>query len=165
MSALPRASLSPLDALLARVDRPRRAGEGFRAKCPSCGGNGLKLSIGETSTGAVLLHCFGGCAPAEVLAAVGLQLGDLFPERLRPMTDAERRDARERTRMAQWQAALEVLCKEAAIVYLAQQQLVRWQFLSEDDDMRLKAAEERIANARDVLCPPPARFRPEVRNG
>ena len=91
--------------------------------------------------------------------------GDLFPERLRPATDAERREARERARIAQWQAALEVLCKEAAIVNLAQKQLVRWQFLSEEDDARLQLAETRIANARNVLCPPPARFRPEVVHG
>ena len=48
---------------------------------------------------------------------------------------------------------------------LAQKQLVRWQFLSEEDDARLQLAETRIANARNVLCPPPARFRPEVVHG
>lgn len=155
--------LHPIDAILARLESVKQHGKGYRARCPACGGTSAKLSVSSADTGAVLLHCFGGCVPADVLAAVGLRLGDLFPERLRPMTEAERREARERVRMAQWQAALEVLCKEAAIIWLAQRQLARWQVLSESDEARLKLAEERIANARNVLCPPPVRFRPEVR--
>lgn len=158
-------TLRPIDLLLSRLDAMKPAGKGYRGPCPSCGGKSAKLSVSEADNGAVLMHDFGGCTPAEVLGAVGLTLGDLFPERLRPATDAERREVRERARIAQWQAALEVLCKEAAVVYLAQQQLVRWQFLSEEDDARLKLAETRIANARNVLCPPPARFRPEKAHG
>lgn len=163
MNAAP--NLRPIDLLLSRLDGMRQAGKGYRGPCPCCGGRSAKLSLTEADNGAVLLHCFGGCTPAEVLGSVGLTLGDLFPERLRPATYAERREARERARIAQWQAALEVLCKEAAIVNLAQKQLVRWQFLSEEDDARLQLAETRIANARNVLCPPPARFRPEVVHG
>lgn len=155
--------LRPIDALLSRLEGAKQHGRGYRARCPACGGMSAKLSITEADSGAVLLHCFGGCVPAEVLAAIGLRMGDLFPERLRPMTDSERREAQDRARMAGWHAALEVLCKEAAIVHLAQQQLSRWQVLNEVDDARLKLAEERIANARNALCPPPARFRPEVR--
>ena len=155
--------LSPIDTLVSRLEGVKQHGRGHRARCPACGGTSAKLSVSEADNGSVLLHCFGGCAPANVLAAVGLRMGDLFPERLRPMTDAERREARDRARMAQWQAALDILCKEAAVVCLAQRQLARWQVLCDADEARLRVAEERIANARNVLCPPPARFRPEVR--
>ncbi len=155
--------LRPIDSLLSRLEGAKMHGKGYRARCPACGGNSAKLSVTEADTGTVLLHCFGGCVPADVLAAVGLRLGDLFPERLRPMTDAERREARDRARLAGWHAALEVLCKEAAIVHLAQQQLARGEPLNDADEARLHVAEQRIANARNVLCPPPARFRPEVR--
>lgn len=155
--------LHPINTLLARLDNVKQHGRGYRARCPACGGTSAKLSVSAAESGAVLLHCFGGCVPADVLAAVGLRLCDLFPERLRPMTEPERRESRQQARMAQWQAALEVLCKEAAIVWLAQQQLARGQVLSEADEVRLKLAEERIADARNVLCPPPTRFQPEVR--
>lgn len=163
MSAVP--NLRPIDMLLSRLEGMKPAGRGYRGPCPQCGGKSAKLSVTEADNGAVLLTCFGGCTAAEVLVAVGLTLSDLFPERLRPMTDAERRDAWDRARITGWQAALEMLCKEAAIVHLAQRQLAQGQVLSADDDARLKLAEERIANARNTLCPPPARFRPEVVNG
>lgn len=155
-------SVRPIDLLLSKLERVKQHGRGHRASCPSCGGSASKLSVSEVETGAVLLHCFGGCTPGEVLGAIGLRLGDLFPERLRPETPAERREARERAQVAGWQAALEMLCKEVAVVYLAQRQLRNWLVLSEEDDARLKLAEDRIANARNMLCPPAARFRPEV---
>jgi len=155
-------SLRPIDALLPKLEGVKQSGRGYRARCPSCGGTSAKVSVSESDSGTVLVHCFGGCAPAEVLDAIGLSLGHLFPERLRPETPAERREARERAQVAGWQAALEMLAKEAAVVHLAQRQLANWLVLSAEDDARLKLAEDRIANARNVLCPPAARFRPEV---
>lgn len=155
--------LHPIDKLIERLEGVKRHGTGFRARCPACGGNSAKLSVSEAVTGSVLLHCFAGCGAADVLAALGLRLGDLFPERLRPMTEAERREARDRGRMAHWQAALEGLCMEVAIVQCAQRQLARWLVLSEEDDARLALAGQRIADARNALCPSIARFRPEVR--
>lgn len=40
------------------------------------------LSIRETSDGTFLLHCFAACTAADIVAAVGLELRDLFPDRL-----------------------------------------------------------------------------------
>ena len=77
-------NLRPIDLLLSRMEAMKPAGKGHRGPCPSCGGRSAKLSVSEAENGAVLLHCFGGCTPAEVIGAVGLTLGDLFPERLRP---------------------------------------------------------------------------------
>ena len=155
--------LRPIDTLLSRLEGVKQHGKGYRARCPACGGISAKLSVSEADTGSVLLHCFGGCVPADVLAAVDLRLGDLFPERLRPMTDAERREAREHARMAQWQAALPDLCKAAAILQLAQRELASGRPLSAEDLACLRKTEDRIADARNVLCPPVARFRPEAR--
>ena len=52
----------------------------WRARCPAHGGkNRNVLSIGETTDGVVLVKCHHGCTAAEVVAALGLELADLFP--------------------------------------------------------------------------------------
>jgi hypothetical protein len=45
------------------------------------GDRNRSLSVGETSDGTVLIRCFAGCGPTEILGAVGLELRDLFPPR------------------------------------------------------------------------------------
>lgn len=70
----------PADRLLSRLDGVRcvRSGQ-FIARCPAHGDRSPSLSIRETDTGALLVHCFAGCRTDDVLAAVGLSLADLFP--------------------------------------------------------------------------------------
>ena len=141
----------PLETLLQRLECVRNAGQGYRARCPSCGGKSDKVSITEADNGAVLIHAFCGCSPAAVLGAVGLQLADLFPARLRPISDAERRESRRRMREISWAAALNVIVCESTIVQIAGQQIARWLVLSEEDDVRLNLACERITGAQAVL--------------
>jgi hypothetical protein len=71
------------DRILAHLEGVRRhRGDGWRAKCPAhAGKSSNSLAINEAQDGRILLHCFGGCAAAEVLAAIGLGLHDLFPGR------------------------------------------------------------------------------------
>lgn len=138
------------EPLLQRLEGVQKSGNGWRARCPSCGGRSRKLSIAETGE-RVLIYCF-GCGDAEaVLAAVGLTWADLHPPRSWPMSPEERRQARRAIREASWAAALSVLAVEATIVRLASAQLARWQPLSEEDDARLALACERIDKAAAVL--------------
>lgn len=66
--------------LLARLDRVRQTGAGkWVARCPAHDDRGPSLSIRETPTGTVLLNDFAGCSAAAIVAALGLQLKDLFP--------------------------------------------------------------------------------------
>ena len=58
--------------------RPFRAGQ-WRAPCPSHQSRGLTLGVAERD-GRVLLHCFAGCETDAVLAALGLELRDLFDQ-------------------------------------------------------------------------------------
>lgn len=51
------------------------------AYCPVHGDNRPSLSLGVGRDGRLLLHCFAGCEPDEVLAAVGLSFRDLIPSR------------------------------------------------------------------------------------
>lgn len=151
MSAAIRISAMGLDALLSRVDGVQRSGKGYRTRCPSCGGQSRKVSVSEADDGRVLVHCFGGCEPAAVVQAVGLQLADLFPVRLRPETPEERRAWRRAARASQWGAALVVLELEATIVLVAGRQIAGGEPLTPEDDQRLGAALERIQDAREVL--------------
>jgi hypothetical protein len=149
-------------ALLDRLEGVQSSGRGWRSRCPSCGGRSRKLSITE-GDGRLLVHCFGGCEVADVLLAIGLTLADLFPERLAADTPEERQRCRRAAVEAQWGAALEALELEGAIIHLAGQQLARWQVLSEEDDQRLALAVRRVEEARAILRPYRATWRPEVR--
>lgn len=72
-----------VDNLLSRLDRVRKTGHAdWVACCPAHDSRSRQsLAISETADGRVLIHDFGGCSPAEVLAALGMDFTDLFPER------------------------------------------------------------------------------------
>jgi putative DNA primase/helicase len=59
----------------------RSNGSGWIAKCPAHEDRVASLSISESkSDGRVLVHCHAGCTTENVLAAVGLEMRDLFRE-------------------------------------------------------------------------------------
>lgn len=78
--------MTPVDRLLSRLEGVRGRPPKCSAKCPSHEDGSPSLSITSLDDGRVLIHCFAGCSAADVLAAVGLTLGDLFPERLGELT-------------------------------------------------------------------------------
>jgi hypothetical protein len=70
-----------IDALLSRLDGVKQTGPArWIAKCPSHADKSPSLAIRELDDGRVLLHCFAGCETPGVLAALGLDMNDLFPE-------------------------------------------------------------------------------------
>ncbi|MCZ2099468.1 MAG: DNA primase [Anaerolineae bacterium] len=72
-----------VETLLSRLDRVKKTGRAeWTACCPAHDSKSRQsLSISETTDGRILIHDFGGCSASEVLAAVGLDFADLFPER------------------------------------------------------------------------------------
>jgi hypothetical protein len=98
-----------------------------------------------------LLKDFSGYAAADVLSSLGLTIGDLFPERLKPATPEARRELRERAMVAEVRAALGVVSREALIVRVACEQLRRGAALDDADAARLDEALERIESARVAL--------------
>jgi hypothetical protein len=71
------------DRLLARLEKVRSVGAGkWKACCPAHEDRDPSLAIREADDGRLLIYCFAGCSAAEVLAAVGLSLGDLYPKPL-----------------------------------------------------------------------------------
>jgi hypothetical protein len=66
---------------LARFERVRRAGaDDYTCRCPAHADDDPSLSIRFDPDGIILIHCHAGCAPADVLGAVGLTMGALYPD-------------------------------------------------------------------------------------
>jgi hypothetical protein len=69
------------DALERADCRPVGPTHKFRARCPAHGSdvqNSLAVSVG--ADGRALLWCFVGCSAEDVVRALGLRWGDMFPE-------------------------------------------------------------------------------------
>ena len=86
MAVNPRAVQRPTDLLLGQLDRVKQTGpDTWLASCPTAnhrhGDRSRGLSIREGDDGRVLVHCHAGCPVHEVVAVLGLELSNLFPQR------------------------------------------------------------------------------------
>jgi hypothetical protein len=143
---------APINRFLGRFDRVRRCGKGWIARCAAHEDKTASLSITEGEGGAVLVHCFAGCRAADVVAAVGLELADLFVKKpTADMSFAERAALREHGRQAQWKACLNALAYEATIIVIAARMLKRGEPLDDGDEHRVDQALDRITAAQEVF--------------
>lgn len=137
---------APIDRLISRLDTVRERGEGrWLARCPAHDDRTPSLSVRETGDGTVLIHCWAGCAAADVVAAAGLELADLFPDRgddRAPLRPRERWIPRD---------VLAAVAGEALVVAIAADDLAIGGRLEGGDRERLRAASLRLrAAAREV---------------
>jgi hypothetical protein len=68
----------PVAFVLERLEAVAPRGDGWIALCPAHDDHLPSLSIAEGEDGRCLLKCFAECETKDVVAALGLQLGDLF---------------------------------------------------------------------------------------
>lgn len=136
--------------LLSRLDRVRRSGsDSHMAACPGPlhkqGDRHPSLHVTETPDGTVLLRCFAGCSPAEIVGAVGLELADLFPPRPVDFT------ASKPVKVPVFKSAVFAqLQHEATVVWLIGCDMHKGAVISEADYKRLGSAVatlERISRA------------------
>jgi len=72
------------DKILSRLEGVRQTGDNrWIAKCSAHDDKSPSLAIREVDD-RVLIHCFAGCSPQEIVSVVGLDLSDLFPESREP---------------------------------------------------------------------------------
>ena len=72
-----------IDTLLDKLEKVRKRGsDSWTACCPHHKDRSPSLTIRLLPDDRILLHCFAGCPPNNVLGAIGLTFDDLFPERL-----------------------------------------------------------------------------------
>jgi hypothetical protein len=86
-----------------------------------------------------------------VLGCFGLEVADLYPERIADPTPEARKAAREAFRRNAWSSVLSVLDRESTIVLIAARDLLVGHVLSAEDADRLAVAVDRIGRARAVL--------------
>jgi hypothetical protein len=132
--------------LLDRLERVKETGHGrWLARCPAHQDKSPSLSIRELDDGRVLLHDFAGCAVSDVLAAVGLTLSDLFPQRLpgHSYTPSHSRiPARD---------LLQIISQETSVVAVIAADIIAKKNISNNDWQRLALAASRIGKACDYV--------------
>jgi DNA primase len=133
--------------LLASLDKVRQTAPGrWIALCPAHADKTPSLAIREIDGDRILIHCFGGCSVHEVVAAVGMEIGDLFPEK--PLT-YDGKSTRERKPFNP-QDILKVMAFEAGIAALYAADLLRGYQPTDDETLRLLTAYERLQTAVEV---------------
>jgi len=134
-------------ALLDRLEGVRANGPGrWVARCPSHPDKSPSLSIREVDD-RTLLHCFAGCEVHDVLAAVGLTLGDLFAK---PLAH-HRGPVRDRRHQHAAREALKAMATEATVLQIAAEHLARGGRLDDADRERLAQAADRIRHSREAV--------------
>ena len=67
--------------ILARLDAVRSRGANkSSARCPAHADRSPSLSLRVAEDGRILVHCFAGCTVHEICRALGLSVGELFPD-------------------------------------------------------------------------------------
>lgn len=135
-----------LDALLGRLEKVKQTGrDRWMACCPAHQDRHPSLSIAETHDGTILIHDFGGCPPGDVLAAVGMRLVDLFPNKA---SQHANRGSLPDWKRRRFRAALD---RELLVIEIAQHDIATGRQLSAEDADRVALASERISKLRGAL--------------
>lgn len=135
--------MSSIDKLLSRLQRVKRTGPGrWIASCPTREDRHPSLVIRELDDGRVLLHDFGGDGVASILAAMGLDLRDLFPEK--PGAAQPTRRPFNATDV------LALVAIESSVAVLVCADVLRSRTVTELDFGRLLTAAQRLGDAAEV---------------
>jgi len=135
--------MSAAARVLDRLERVKPTGPGrWIAACPAHEDRAPSLSIRETDDGRVLLHDFAGCDIENVLAAMGLELRDLFERPPEPYSAASRSRIPARD-------LLELISHEVDVTVIIIAEMIDAQTPTEEGWRRLALAAARIGRARD----------------
>ena len=69
-----------LQNVLSRLQGVRKDGKGWKALCPAHNDREPSLKVDEGEGGKVLVKCFAGCRTEDIVAAIGLNMSNLYPE-------------------------------------------------------------------------------------
>lgn len=129
--------------LLSRLAKVKRTGQGtWTACCPAHADRTPSMSVKELASGQILLHDFGGCSTEAILSALGICMGDLFP-------DGPLAHHLPSTRGFTAADALRCLARESSIVAMAAADQSEGKPVDTD---RAAIAAGRIAEALEMTC-------------
>lgn len=133
--------MTPAEKFLSRVEGVRQTAPGrWIFRVPTRKDKRASGSARELEDGRLLIHDFAGDSVQEILAAVGLEMTDLYPEKL---TDHGKRERRPFISTD----ALRCVAFEALVVSAAAAALAKGEALSSVDHDRLLIAAERLNSA------------------
>lgn len=137
-----------INALLDRFDKVKQTrSDSWTACCPAHDDRNPSMNVRLADDGKILLKCWAGCGAADIVAAVGLSLSDLFPKRdpdtwSKPLSPSQRWIGRD---------VIVSLAQEALIAAIGAESAAKGETLSPDDRQRLALAAGRLrAAAREV---------------
>lgn len=138
------------DDLLMRFEMVKPSGrDAWVCNCPNPAHTRRERRLAiAVKDGVILMHCFACHDVASILSAVGLEMADLFPERIKDPSPEARARAREAFHRASWQAALRVLSRETTVIESAAFKGLH----SDADRERFRLARTRIDDCRSVLA-------------
>lgn len=136
---------SPLEKFLSRVkvEKYKVGADHGVFKCPAHGDKRASATWRELSDGKLLIHCYAGCSPYEIVTSAGLKLADLFPEKITHHGPRERKPFFATD-------ALRSVAFEAVVVCAAARALADGKPLSSVDHERLLLASERLIGAANA---------------
>jgi hypothetical protein len=138
----------PIETLLARLDGVQRRGEGrWYARCPAHDDRRPSLGVSEVADGTVLVHCYAACSPADVLAALGLSLRDLFPH---PQRHEHQHRGRHRPALSA-RDVLVLLDHETLLIEAVAADIAAGRPVVAADVERVAVARRRLARVREVV--------------
>jgi hypothetical protein len=137
--------VTPAENLIQRLAKVRGRNGSWTACCPAHNDKGPSLAVRELPDGRVLVHCFAGCETESVLAAVGMDMTDLFPP------DSKRREygpGKPGVKPAFYASDLmRIIAFEALVVQIVAFDIASGKRPSEEDQKRMMVAYERIDEA------------------
>lgn len=132
--------------LLDRLERVKQTKpDRWIARCPAHEDRCPSLSVRQAENGNVLIYCFAGCSTDDVLAALGMQMADLFET---PIAESAPRRGGMPAR-----DVLAALDHEILVCVLILNEVVARRKVNEQQVKRLTQAAARIGAARDIACP------------
>ena len=132
--------MSNINKILTGLNGVKSTGKNkWVAKCCAHEDRSPSLAIKQLDDGRILLHCFAGCGVDEIVGVLGLELSDLFADKI---AKSERRpfDAYQ---------ILECLKDESMILVLAGNDVLSG-VINPDGLLRAQQAHERISAACDM---------------
>ena len=94
-----------LEQILEQLEKVRKSGKGYMARCPAHADRGPSLSITEGDD-RILMHCFAGCSVNAVCEAIGIQIRDLFASTIEPHELGQLQQTRRTREQEEYQARI-----------------------------------------------------------